>query len=85
MSDSHHDLAHEFPEFKDAIHDLKTSDNHFRRLFDEYHEVNKAVMAAEHQTTPVSEDEESKMRKQRMSLKDELYEILKKHAEKSAS
>ena len=34
-----HDLAHEFPDMKDAIHALKTRDAHFRRLFDEYEEI----------------------------------------------
>ena len=77
MSDSQHDLAHEFPEFKEKIHDLKVSDAHFRGLFDKYHEVNKLVMGAEHRTQPMSEDEESKLRKERMDLKDEIYAILK--------
>ena len=35
MGHTAHDLAHEFPEMKDAIHALKETDNHFRRLFDE--------------------------------------------------
>ena len=30
-----HDLHHEFPEYKDAIHRLKTASHHFARLFDE--------------------------------------------------
>ena len=29
-----HDLIHEFPEFKDKIHQLKTSNAHFAKLFD---------------------------------------------------
>ena len=76
MSDSQHDLASEFPEYKEKIHKLKASDSHFKNLFDKYHQVNKLVMAAEHRTQPVSEDEEHKMRRERMTLKDELYKIL---------
>jgi uncharacterized protein len=29
-----HDLHHEFPALEQKIHDLKVSDNHFRKLFD---------------------------------------------------
>ncbi len=38
-----HDLLHEFPEHKDKIHDLKISDEHFRRLFDDYHEIEHQI------------------------------------------
>lgn len=30
-----HDLHHEFEKHDQRIHDLKISDNHFRKLFDE--------------------------------------------------
>lgn len=39
MAVAHHDLIHELPELKVRIHELKVSDPHFRRLFDEYHEL----------------------------------------------
>ena len=29
-----HDLHHEFPEYYDRIHELKTNNTHFARLFD---------------------------------------------------
>ena len=38
-----HDLHHEFAEYDTLIHELKISDNHFRKLFDEYHKVNKDI------------------------------------------
>ena len=47
MQVEHHDLHHEFPEFADAIHALKTQHNHFARLFDEYHHVTKEVESIE--------------------------------------
>ena len=78
MSDSHHDLAHEFPEFKDKIHTLKTSNNHFRTLFDRFHEVNKKVMRSEHREELLSELEEEKLRKERLHLKDQLFQLLQK-------
>ena len=39
MLNEKHDLIHELPEYRDIIHTLKTSDKHFSRLFDKYHEV----------------------------------------------
>ena len=76
MSVEHHDLHHEFPELHDRIHDLKVSNNHFRKLFDEYHHLTKEIENMENEVTPVSSmtEEEAKMR--RVHLKDELYAML---------
>lgn len=38
-----HDLVHELPEHRDKIHQLKLSNQHFAKLFDEYHEVDHEV------------------------------------------
>ena len=43
MQNEKHDLVHEFPEHRDAIHNLKMNNHHFARLFDEYHEVDHEV------------------------------------------
>jgi hypothetical protein len=76
MTIEHHDLLHEFPELRERIHELKTSDHHFRKLFDEYHELTSEIENMEKETTPVSTqiEEEAKMR--RVQLKDELYKLL---------
>ena len=76
MSVEHHDLHHEFPELHDRIHELKTSDAHFRKLFDEYHELTRSIEKMEDEVTPVATrtEEEAKMR--RVHLKDELYRML---------
>ncbi len=42
-----HDLHHEFPEFNDEIHHLKMNDNHFARLFNDYHTINSEVQRIE--------------------------------------
>lgn len=71
-----HDLHHEFPEYKDEIHELKTSNNHFSRLFDEYHEVDKEIrrilQEVEHASDVYLED----LKKNRLHLKDELYSMI---------
>ena len=76
MSHTPHELATDFPEYADRIHDLKTSDGHFARLFDEYHEINRAVHRAETNVEPMEDLVEVEMRKKRGSLKDELYKML---------
>ena len=70
-----HDLHHEFPQHEEKIHNLKMTDNHFRKLFDGYHEVNKEVHRIE--TNGVySDDELNELRMKRLHLKDELFNIL---------
>lgn len=78
MSHTPHELAEEFPELKDAMQELKQKDAHFERLFDEYHEVNRAVHRAETDVEPTSDDHMAEMRKQRVALKDEIYAYVKK-------
>jgi uncharacterized protein YdcH (DUF465 family) len=76
MSVEHHDLIHEFPEFKERIHDLKVSDPHFRKLFDEYHELTRSIEKMEDEVTPVATRTEEEYKVRRVRLKDELYRML---------
>lgn len=77
MSHVPHELAEEFPEFTARMHELKLSDPHFARRFDEYHTVNRQVHRSETDIEPVSDEAMIDLRKQRMALKDEIYGILK--------
>lgn len=76
MSHTPHELAEEFPEHIKKISELKQSDAHFQRLFDEYHEINRAVHRAETKVEPIDDLAEVDMRKKRGALKDELYRLL---------
>jgi len=76
MSHVPHQLAEEFPEFKVKMHELKMSDQHFSRCFDEYHQINRQVHRSETDVEPVSDEVMYDLRKQRMSLKDEIYGML---------
>ncbi len=76
MSHTPHELAEEFPDKVDRIHELKTENNHFRKLFDEYHDVNRAVHRAETNIEPLDSIAEQELRKKRMRLKDELAQII---------
>ena len=76
MTNTPHDLTEEFPDKVDRIHELKTSDQHFRKLFDEYHEINDAVHRAETNVEPTDDTHMTDMRKQRLALKDEIARML---------
>jgi uncharacterized protein YdcH (DUF465 family) len=76
MTHTPHELHEEFPEHAARITELKTSDPHFARLMEEYHEVNREVHRAETNVEPVEELHEVDLRKKRTHLKDELYRML---------
>ena len=71
-----HDLHHEFPEHHDRIHDLKVSNTHFARLFDEYHSVNQEVREIESKGGDTSDDYLEDRKLARLKLKDALYAMM---------
>ena len=77
MSHTPHELTEEFPDLADKIHELKTSDAHFAKLADEYHELNRQIHRIETDVEPASDEHQTELRKQRMALKDEIYTMLK--------
>lgn len=77
MSHTPHELAQEFPDLVQDIHKLKMEDQHFARLYDEYHMINRDIHRAETNVQPTTELHEQEMRKKRMVLKDELWNLLK--------
>lgn len=73
-----HDLIHEFPEFKDKIHELKMNDPHFSELFEEYHTVEHEVRRIEEGIETTSDEYLEERKKVRLNLKDQLFEMLNK-------
>lgn len=76
MSHVPHELAEEFPEHTDLMHKLKQDDGHFAKLFDAYHDVNRAIHRAETNVEPTADAHMEQMRKERMQLKDQIYGML---------
>lgn len=76
MALEHHDLVHEFPEHREKIHALKTSNAHFARLFDEYHVATREVERIEGAGVPIDDASFEEKKKKRLRLKDELYAML---------
>ncbi|MFY0681254.1 MAG: YdcH family protein [Thalassovita sp.] len=77
MSNTPHELAEEFPEFVQKMHDLKVSDAHFAKLAESYHGLNRQIHRAETNVEPLEQLAEADLRKKRTALKDEIYAYLK--------
>lgn len=77
MSHTPHELAEEFHEQLEKLHALKLSDNHFARLADDYHDVNRTIHRAESLVEPMTEEAETDLRKKRLALKDEIARMLR--------
>ena len=71
-----HDLIHELPEFKDKIHELKMNDNHFAKMFAEYHDIDHEVHRIEQGVENTSDDYLELKKKERLNLKDQMYKML---------
>ena len=67
-----------FPEFRDLITQLKTTDRHFLRLFDQHNELDQKIKNMEATISPASHDEIETLKKEKLQIKDQLYVILKK-------
>jgi uncharacterized protein len=76
MAHTPHELHEEFPELADRITELKVANAHFRKLFDAYHDLNRAIHRAETLVEPMEDLEEDRLRKQRLLLKDQLHAML---------
>ena len=73
-----------FPEYRDLITSLKHHDMHFTRLFDQHNELDQRIKNMESGLAPGSEAEIESLKKQKLHLKDELYQWLRKHAQEKA-
>lgn len=77
MTHTPHELADEFPEHAQKIHDLKMNDAHFAKLADAYHDLNREIHRMETEVEPVSTMTEEEARKRRLQLKDEIATYLR--------
>ena len=67
-----------FPEYRDLISKLKTSDHHFTRLFDQHNDLDQRIRNMENHIAMGTHQEIEVLKKEKLMLKDQLYSILKK-------
>jgi uncharacterized protein YdcH (DUF465 family) len=77
MANTPNELAEQFPDAVEKMHALKVSDTHFAKLFDDYHELNRAIHRAETNVAPTDDFHLEDMRKQRLALLDEIAPYLR--------
>lgn len=74
-----HPLGRDLPELKEAIHDMKMGDAHFARLMENYEALDKDIVRIEQGVEHLGDLELDGLKMQRVKLKDELHEMLRKH------
>ncbi len=67
-----------FPEYRDLITQLKTTDRHFMNLFDKHNELDQKIKNFEAHIEHASEAEIETLKKEKLALKDQLYAVLRK-------
>lgn len=76
MSHTPHELADEFPNDAELLHELKLGNAHFVKLADQYHEVNREIHRIESEVEAASDDRAEQLKKQRLHLADDIRAIL---------
>ncbi|MBP8909771.1 MAG: YdcH family protein [Pseudoxanthomonas sp.] len=69
-----------FPEYRDLITQLKTTDAHFARLFDKHNALDQKIRNMETHVEPGTHEEIETLKKEKLLLKDQCYVALKKAA-----
>jgi uncharacterized protein YdcH (DUF465 family) len=72
----HRDLAHEFPEFKARVHELKLDSPAFRHLYAVYRALDNEIYRIEQEIETPSDDYTEELKRRRVRLKDRLYGML---------
>jgi len=67
-----------FPEFRERISQLKGTDAHFTRLFDQHNGLDQKIKNMEAHIEPGSALDIENLKKEKLALKDQIYLILKK-------
>jgi len=76
MSHVPHELADEFPDAAEKIHELKLNNAHFAKIADAYHEVNREIHRIEAKIEATSDAYAEGLKKKRLALKDEIATFL---------
>lgn len=76
MLGENHSLFIEYPELSDRIKELKTSDEHFKRMADRYHHLDHKIRGLEGNNIPTDDHHFTQLKLERLQLKDKIFSIL---------
>ncbi|RDU66734.1 hypothetical protein CQA53_02895 [Helicobacter didelphidarum] len=65
-----------FHEYREEITELKQHNAHFERIFDEHNELDQKIKNAENGIEHLSNQEIEVLKKQKLLLKDEVYQMI---------
>lgn len=66
-----------FPEYRELISQLMASDRHFLHLINKHTEMDQRIKDMEASIKPATHEEIETLKKKKLALKDEVYELLK--------
>jgi uncharacterized protein YdcH (DUF465 family) len=72
-----HNLLHEFPDLEEKIAVLRDSDEEFADLMKDYDNLDARVRKLEELGTPVADETIEDLKKERLMMKDRLYDMLR--------
>lgn len=76
MQVEHHELHNDFPNLVDEINALKAENPHFARVLEDYNQLTREVERLEEEDIPVDDFTIEDLKKKRIKLKDELYQMI---------
>jgi uncharacterized protein YdcH (DUF465 family) len=82
MLSEHHDISHEFPEYRRMIDALRATDTQFDDLVAKHDYIDDEIRQLEERQSPISDQEIEKMKFERAALKDSIYQALRANAAK---
>jgi uncharacterized protein YdcH (DUF465 family) len=72
-----------FHEYREIVTELKTTNAHFKKIFDEHNELHDKIEKAEEGGVDhINPVEIEKMKKEKLSLKDQAYAMIMDHKNK---
>ena len=76
MPITHHQLSVDFPEYRQAIRDLKMSNPEFAKLTKQYDELDDEIYRIEAEIETPSDEYTESLKMKRVEIKDKLIEML---------
>ena len=67
-----------FPEHRELIAKLRHNDHHFKKLFDKHNDIDHRIKNIESGNAPGSKEDLVKLKKEKLALKDGIYEVIKR-------
>jgi uncharacterized protein len=83
MLSEHHDISHEFPEYRSMLDALRGTDKAFDSLVAKHDYLDDEIRRLEESQLPISDTEFEKMKFERAALKDQIYQALRAEASKA--